>query len=107
MTDIEKTIQIMQEHLKICKENTLDKTIKEFVQNKILSKHEKQAFIQHENEQMTAYQIAIQALDKQIPKKPEKDMGYGYCPLCEQGVDDAYLFCYQCGQRLDWEVENE
>ena len=62
----------------------------------------------------------INALEKQIPKKPFKlkdtllrDAGWIYgCPTCkcacgenkyhyEVTVDDAY--CTQCGQALDWE----
>ena len=54
--------------------------------------------------------IAIKALEKQIPKKPinqseEYDRTYGNCPCCgEMVVDypDDFIVCSNCGQRLDW-----
>ena len=54
--------------------------------------------------------LAIEALDKQIPKKPiEKfafsdDIGAGLCPFCNEGVNEEMNFCSYCGQALDWEV---
>ena len=54
--------------------------------------------------------IAIDALEKQIPKKPiEKfafsdDIGAGLCPFCNEGVNEEMNFCSYCGQTLDWEV---
>ena len=60
--------------------------------------------------------ISIDALDKQIPKKPkaEKYMyGKTYnCPSCNIFVgyeSDLSLpkYCKCCGQALDWGVENE
>ena len=57
--------------------------------------------------------IAIEALEKQISKKPlnqseEYDRTYGNCPCCgEMVVDypDDFRVCSNCGQRLDWRVE--
>ena len=57
--------------------------------------------------------VAIEALEKQIPKKPlnqsdEYDRTYGNCPCCgEMVVDypDDFRVCSNCGQRLDWRVE--
>lgn len=64
--------------------------------------------------------LAIEALEKQIPKKPEYE-GDGYadghlvydyakCPICghdfEYGINDWESdYCSDCGQRLDWKVE--
>ena len=59
--------------------------------------------------------IAIQALAKQIPKKPTYE-GDGYsdghlvydtwiCPLCEKRYEvdyDDYDYCPNCGQKIDW-----
>ena len=54
--------------------------------------------------------MAIEALEKQIPKKPKaKDdnfaMSYGICPNCNNIVDDwnDNRFCNECGQAIDWE----
>ena len=59
---------------------------------------------------------AINALEKQIPKKPifvnnmmTKDK-FLMCPCCEFRLPDSLVFlktrCWNCGQKLDWsEVE--
>ena len=58
--------------------------------------------------------LAIDALEKQIPKKPiirEAEDSFGYvkyilCPNCEK-VEFGYerpCFCRLCGQAIDWEV---
>ena len=60
--------------------------------------------------------IAIKALEKQIPKKPDLEGdGYdengelvydtGYCPNCRHEFEvyyDATKYCPNCGQALDW-----
>ena len=53
--------------------------------------------------------MAIEALEKQIPKKPIRidDWGEYYkCPICDEYAVDhlgcKYKFCRECGQRLDW-----
>ena len=65
-------------------------------------------------------ELAISALEKQIPKKPKKltykpllDFGWRYeCPNCKcacgeniyhEAVTSDQIFCTQCGQALDWE----
>ena len=55
-----------------------------------------------------AINMAIDALEKQIPKKPiEKfafsdDIGAGLCPFCNEGVNEEMNFCSYCGQAIDW-----
>lgn len=54
---------------------------------------------------------AIEALEKQLPKKPidkscvkDNDTIYGYvgiCPSCNGIVDDSMIVC-DCAQVLDW-----
>ena len=56
--------------------------------------------------------LAISVLEKQMPKKIKKftypkNIVYMYCPECDEGIDENNLFCSRCGQKLDWEVENE
>ena len=58
--------------------------------------------------------IAISAIEKQIPKKPiNVEKHYYECPCCEHdlGVSDDDIFVYEnyrpmyclnCGQALDW-----
>lgn len=63
-----------------------------------------------------AEDLAIKALEKQIPKKPDFE-GDGYddkgsiiydtwiCPCCEERYEvyyDNYKHCPNCGQALDW-----
>ena len=55
-----------------------------------------------------ALNLAIGAIDKQIPKKPiEKSPWVYHCPRCDsRTVEDAFIkkfkFCPDCGQALDW-----
>ncbi len=54
---------------------------------------------------VSAYDLAIEALEKQIPKKVIK---YNYttdvcCPYCGEVV--LYSYCRNCGQRLNWKKE--
>lgn len=59
---------------------------------------------------MEEMKIVIEALDKQIPKKPvtEKDkvifdIVCGRCPECDSAVySTTNLYCHKCGQALDW-----
>ena len=54
---------------------------------------------------------AIEAVGKQIPKKPEIKGEYYVCPIC--GVYQEYLtdgkppYCVNCGQALDWQEVEE
>ena len=60
-----------------------------------------------------AMKLAIEALEKQIPKKPTRTRGkYGHteCACCGWVVEsfcgdlEQYPFCPNCGQAIDWEV---
>ena len=62
-------------------------------------------------EHCEAIDIAIQALEKQIPKKPIKSknqvvryVNTYYCPICELGIAGTNIakWCYHCGQKIDW-----
>ena len=57
-----------------------------------------------------ALETAIEALEKQIPKKPldrrdSADISIGHCPNCNCFVDDWNddKCCGGCGQIMDWE----
>lgn len=65
-----------------------------------------------------ANEMAIKALEKQIPKKPQNKKysfyphstllksKYGECHNCKSiQVDDEY--CANCGQKLDWSDDDE
>lgn len=58
-----------------------------------------------------ACRMGMEALEKQIPKKPIKDKYHRYCcPFCEYIVfinnpaliDEFVPYCENCGQALDW-----
>ena len=49
--------------------------------------------------------IAVQALEKQIPKKPDftEDKEFALCPCCNgKGLLNKQKYCDNCGQKLDW-----
>lgn len=53
-------------------------------------------------EMLEVRDIAINALEKQIPKEL-KDDGWLYCPICGRDVLlDRFNYCPDCGQALDW-----
>ena len=49
------------------------------------------------------FETAIEALEKQLPKKPELiNNGISVCQECGAKVFRHYDFCRDCGQKLDW-----
>ena len=69
-----------------------------------------------------ALDIAIQALEKQIPKKPimkqyfeDLEDEYLCCPTCGEILTDRipadnktfYFHCMNCGQKFDWSDDND
>lgn len=62
--------------------------------------------------QLMEEECAIYALEKQIPKKPDKIKEYNpndyYCIVCKYYLGYACLqpkFCPNCGQAIDWGVK--
>ena len=47
--------------------------------------------------------IAIEALEKQTPKKPYWEYGVWHCKSCGLNVFSDEYFCPVCGQEIDWE----
>lgn len=64
---------------------------------------------------LEALQMGIDALEKQIPRKPKYKAEdrfvknhfaeYSYCPTCEKEVVAGDMFCVMCGQRICWQEE--
>lgn len=62
---------------------------------------------------------AIEALEKQLPKKVEYEGGFSNnglaryrmakCPTCDRWYSsrDEIIYCSKCGQKLDWSKEDE
>lgn len=95
-----------------------EKKVKEAIEliNHCIDILEKCKMVTHANisaidEDIKAYQVAIGALEKQMPKKVVdksvvKDngtvVGYiGRCPCCNEIIDDTTIVC-DCAQVLDW-----
>ena len=71
------------------------------------------------NEDMEALSVAIEALEKQIPKKPNKEVETSWgikrevnvCPVCDYYLSEINFigdgkkvsYCEVCGQAIDWE----
>jgi len=47
-------------------------------------------------------ELAIAALEKQLPKKPYEDFPVLFCPVCWRVVYPQIKYCPDCGQALDW-----
>lgn len=61
------------------------------------------------NEETMAMKLAVEAIEKQIPKKPLYEKTYGdcavySCPVCkdETMILNGDNYCTMCGQKLDW-----
>ena len=58
-----------------------------------------------------AMRMAIQALEKQIPKKPIFYAHNYYCSVCDSLIGNnefewkRFKYCDTCGQKLDWSDE--
>ena len=64
----------------------------------------------YENPEPYAIELAISALEKQIPKKPHGVDGFHnseHCEICEKELYEKYNYCPECGQALDWSEDDE
>ena len=66
----------------------------------------------HRPGEVVTAKLAIQALEKQIPKKPEMYIGdyeferWPICPKCKGELHpNGEKFCSDCGQAIDWSEE--
>lgn len=64
-------------------------------------------FPDHDSDIGKAIDMAIEALEKQIPKKPSKLN----CPHCDfDGIDNSWWVfphCPKCGRAIDWSDEDD
>ena len=66
--------------------------------------HPGESDLVYRNRKMYA-ELAINALEKQIPKKPKNNTNSNiyFCSVCERKVAHNHaLYCSGCGQKLDW-----
>lgn len=63
-----------------------------------------------------AFDVAVEALEKQIPKKPTgQHYAHMRCPLCNHRIPSGLgsssrrrdNWCNYCGQAIDWSGNNE
>lgn len=88
-------------------EKKVREAIEDFKKLAELLQNKESAAVEHCN-------IAIEALEKQLPKKPkeEKDaytsklgeFRVGKCPNCLSEASERFDICLYCGQKLDWSV---
>ena len=79
---------------------TADEAIKQFEERLQIPDYKTQI-----PEYYEAMELAVEALEKQVPKKPPYDEYHraGYrCPNCNNTNPWGYNYCKHCGQRLDW-----
>lgn len=75
---------------------------------------------EHDYAQLVSYvnkalNLGIEALEKQIPKRPYKKTINYHCDVCKQYLCDEnktiygglHNYCPICGQALDWSVKND
>ena len=69
---------------------------------------------EHNGRMCEKVNLALEALEKQIPKKPLHMHKNYYCPICKEDGwmlwDDAIpndmdKYCGKCGQAIDWEKD--
>jgi formate dehydrogenase maturation protein FdhE len=75
----------------MCKEETAIKVLKKF---------EKQ--LKEKGWDTRHFEIAYQAIEKQIPQQFDKENDFNYCPVCGKGGNtwDKPRYCQYCGQSL-------
>lgn len=105
MNEIEKAIEDMMMFSKICDNNSI-KSNKDTEEMEISKKLK------------LSCDLAISALEKQVPKKAIETYELGYiCPSCKGGmiyspnvIDNKHEdcnYCNECGQKLDWSEVQE
>lgn len=62
------------------------------------------AFNREDSPLTQSLDMAIEALKKQIPKKVVAGVRCK-CPSCGELFASDWKFCFECGQKLDWTVE--
>lgn len=66
------------------------------------------AFNREDSPLTQALDMAIEALKKQIPKKPvicDGFMTVARCPVCNDVLSFLSKHCKDCGNKIDWKVE--
>lgn len=106
----ERNICYQQEYNGGCDTCPCNRTTKEAIENL------KKLKSFHNGSYGSSIRMAIEALEKQVPKKPiyVEDDGIRYtdsyrCPNCQGAFAGTGIarYCYRCGQAIDWSEEDE
>ena len=85
---------------------TIDEAIKRLDRNAYRNTCYGNRVVEHEENL-----IAIQALEKQMPKKPKERYCIGFdtlaCPECKIALYLHAPYCDNCGQKIDWSDDND
>ena len=57
---------------------------------------------EHNGRMCEKVNLALEALEKQVPKKPYWEYGGCHCKSCGLDVLSDEYFCPLCGQAIDW-----
>ncbi len=118
MNDIERAIDVQQKLIKKWENRAkeLEEVIEKHPWEKMgyESADWRESELKRRKEQILTALITIDALKKQTPKKVKDiDDNYSYFE-CSCGFTVGYMndfrehkYCLDCGQKLDWEEENE
>jgi hypothetical protein len=119
MNDIEKAIETQQKLITNWEQRIqeLEEVIKKYPWGRNGLKYDfgdwRESELLKRKEQIELALITLSALEKQIPKKVNeitiiqqyKAVLDGYCPSCQRYLTNSMRYCTDCGQLLDWEVE--
>ena len=84
-------------------------------------KYAKENILAYTSEMAEFKALAIDAIEKQIPKKPIKTKiatlnkspeavsweSIHCCPRCESNLAPEYKYCPQCGLEIDWSEDDD
>lgn len=100
---IEKAIEVLKEINTILKTQHMCKVLDDELTKKDVEDYKSR---------FASVNLAISAIEKQIPKKPKQytdtfKMTYYFCPICYVRITGNQKRCDVCGQKIDWEEEDE
>lgn len=85
----------------LCQITTKKNKLMEAIEEMTLLGTGKQYDTEHTDEEV--FWIAIEALEKQVAKKPMFKIEWVFvCPTCDAVVAKHLSHCNECGQKLDW-----
>ena len=89
------------------------KAIKSMYRVRVEYDADEHMYVEATDKTKSALDMAVNALEKQIPKKPMHDFSFydiAKCPCCGGYIwmdgTTKYPFCWHCGQAIDWSEDN-